>query len=399
MNRRGRPVAAVAAAAAVLILGACGTAGSSAAPAQAGSTASAGANHSHGPVAEPVFALRTGERVLSLTMARPYRPKAPHGGTDDYRCFLIDPKLATSSFITGIGFVPGNEKAVHHAILFRVPSDRVAAAERIDREQAGDGWTCFGGTQVGDSREQTARIQDSGWLAAWAPGGKPTTMDDGVGVPVEAGSRVVLQVHYNLLAGDEPDQTGLRLRLTPASPGIVPLETLLFPAPVELPCTSAEQGALCDREKAVLDVMSRFGDEAGRTVADLQLLCGGDPARPRPGAVQQCDRRIETPMTVRAAAGHMHLLGRSVRITLNPGAPGERVLLDVPSYDFDNQGAVPLAKPVQVKPGETVRVTCTHDAKLRAMIPQLSKQQPRYVVWGEGTSDEMCLGILTVTRP
>ena len=24
---------------------------------------------------------------------------------------------------------------------------------------------------------------------------------------------------------------------------------------------------------------------------------------------------------------------------------------------------------------------------------------PRYVVWGEGTTDEMCLGLLLVTRP
>ena len=26
-------------------------------------------------------------------------------------------------------------------------------------------------------------------------------------------------------------------------------------------------------------------------------------------------------------------------------------------------------------------------------------QEERYVVWGEGTTDEMCLGMLQVTRP
>jgi hypothetical protein len=35
---------------------------------------------------------------------------------------------------------------------------------------------------------------------------------------------------------------------------------------------------------------------------------------------------------------------------------------------------------------------------LRRQLPELQHQPPRYVVWGEGTSDEMCLGILTVTR-
>jgi hypothetical protein len=225
------------------------------------------------------------------------------------------------------------------------------------------------------------------------------TYADGLGVPVDAGSRIVLQVHYNLLAGDQPDQTGVRLRLTPASAGLTPLETVLFGAPVELPCTAAEHGPLCKRAAAVADVTSRFGADAGRLVSGLQQYCGGDPKHPRAGSTQHCDRRVTEPMTVRAAAGHMHLLGRSIRVTLNPGTPRERVIVDVPNYDFDNQGLRTLARPVQIKAGDTVRVTCTHDATLRSMLPALQKLPPRYVVWGEGTSDEMCLGILSVTRP
>jgi hypothetical protein len=31
------------------------------------------------------------------------------------------------------------------------------------------------------------------------------------------------------------------------------------------------------------------------------------------------------------------------------------------------------------------------------MLPQLKKLPPRYVVYGDGTSDEMCLGLLTVS--
>ncbi len=30
------------------------------------------------------------------------------------------------------------------------------------------------------------------------------------------------------------------------------------------------------------------------------------------------------------------------------------------------------------------------------MLPALSESSPRYVTWGEGTSDEMCPAILTV---
>jgi len=49
--------------------------------------------------------------------------------------------------------------------------------------------------------------------------------------------------------------------------------------------------------------------------------------------------------------------------------------------------------------GDKLRVTCTHDASLRQKIPSLTKLQPRYVVWGEGSSDEMCLGIVSYTQP
>ena len=47
----------------------------------------------------------------------------------------------------------------------------------------------------------------------------------------------------------------------------------------------------------------------------------------------------------------MHLLGRSIRIELNPGTPGARTLLDVPTYNFDNQAVQTLATPVKVQRG------------------------------------------------
>jgi hypothetical protein len=90
----------------------------------------------------------------------------------------------------------------------------------------------------------------------------------------------------------------------------------------------------------------------------------------------------------------MHLLGREISITLNPGTQDEQTLLDIDNWDFDQQAAIPLAKPVQVEPGDVLRVRCRHDAGLRSMLPALQDSPPRYVVWGEGTADEMCLGIV-----
>lgn len=87
--------------------------------------------------------------------------------------------------------------------------------------------------------------------------------------------------------------------------------------------------------------MERFGTEAGTTAAGLQLLCDGDFDAPKSSQVRTCERRIQEPTTVRAAAGHMHLLGTSIKIEVNPGTDTARTLLDVPVWDFDNQKARP----------------------------------------------------------
>jgi len=121
-------------------------------------------------------------------------------------------------------------------------------------------------------------------------------------------------------------------------------------------------------------------------------MCDGGTVRP--GPTQSCDHPVRQSGTVYALAGHMHLLGRSIKVELDPGTPQARTLLDVPNYNFDNQAVQPLASPVAVRAGDMLRVTCTHDAGLRALLPALRGTPPRYVVWGDGTSDEMCLGLV-----
>jgi hypothetical protein len=167
-------------------------------------------------------------------------------------------------------------------------------------------------------------------------------------------------------------------------------------APTDLPCTADESGPLCDRAASIADVTKRFGSEVGE-FADEQVEECNKSGVPEPGDTQSCDHEVEEPVTVFAGFGHMHMLGRSLKVELNPGTPKAKVLLDVPQFDFDNQRMVKLPSPVEAGPGDTLRVTCTHDAGLREQLPQLSKLPPRYVVWGDGTGDEMCIGIMTVS--
>jgi hypothetical protein len=95
-----------------------------------------------------------------------------------------------------------------------------------------------------------------------------------------------------------------------------------------------------------------------------------------------------------AAAPHMHLLGRSLKLILNPGTAKEKTILNVTNYNFDDQSSTILKKPITVKAGDTIRVECTFDPTLRQKIMQLKNLEPRYVTWGEGSSDEMCLGVI-----
>ena len=338
--------------------------------------------------------------IVSVGLTDPYTPQSAGTATDDYRCFLLGTGLSEDRFITGVRFLPDNPAVVHHAILYRVRPSQLDAAERRDAEEPGQGWSCFGGPDLPAATEGAAvgGLDSAPWLAAWAPGGRESTYPEGTGVFVETGSSVILQVHYNLLAGQGPDSTAVKLRTVSADTGLIPLETLLLPAPVELPCLPDEDGPLCDRETAVEDTIKRFGGESLRTIWGLQFICGGDLVEPRAGATQSCTHDVEESMTVYAAAGHMHLLGRSIGIVANAGTSREEQLLDVQVWDFDRQGAIRLAKPLDLTPGDTLTVTCTHDANLRRQLPALADTDPRYITWGEGTTDEMCLGILTIAR-
>jgi hypothetical protein len=344
---------------------------------------------------------RAGETVVDMRMPAAYRPHAPKGATDDYRCFLLDPKLAGDSSVTSARIEPGASKVVHHVILFRVAAAHVAEAKRLDAATPGQGWTCFGGPglPIGDGAggAQDA-LNNAGWIAAWAPGWGGGRLPDGTGVSLSAGSQVVMQVHYNLLNGRTPDRSRAVLTVAPASAKLEPMQTMLLPGPVELACAKGERGRLCSRTEALAELSRKYGSRAGLIPAGLLYLCRGSAATPRPSAISTCDRRLQAPTTIHIAAGHMHLLGASIKLELNPGTPRARVLLDIPRWDFHWQNAYTLVRPVLAKAGDVVRVTCRHDVHRRLHGEHGIPKTPRYILWGEGTTDEMCLGLLQVTR-
>ncbi|GAA3927385.1 monooxygenase [Actinoplanes auranticolor] len=394
--------AATMALATAFAVAACGSdADNSAAPAAPPAAGSHGAHA--GASAGPPQPLRAGERFLDLKMAEAYTPAPPEGAVDEYRCQVLDPGLTKAQFLTGTQVMPENAAIAHHGIVYAVLPGKAALVREQDAKSPGPGWQCFGGTGVdGADVEGDDEGDDSGaaWVDTWAPGATETLLDQDAGFKLEPGSLIVFQMHYNLLATDgKPggsDRSAVRLRLTDGTPQTRELETWSLGAPTDLPCAADESGPLCDRAASIADVTKRFGPDVGG-FADEQVEECNKGGAPKPGDTQTCDQKVEEPVTVFAGFGHMHMLGRALKVELNPGTPKAKVLLDVPQFDFDNQRMQKLPSPVEVGPGDTLRTTCTHDAGLRKQLPQLSKLPPRYVVWGDGTGDEMCIGIMTVS--
>ncbi len=327
--------------------------------------------------------------TITLHQAEPYTPKAPAGATDDYHCTLMNPLVTQDSYIIASQFFPGSAED-HHAILFLVPPNLAAQAEADN--VGNQGWSCFGETPLPNS--SLAQISNTPWLSAWAPGHGSDALPKGTGVFLPAGSLVVMQVHYNLLVGDKPVSNSLVLHTVPASTPLLPLHLDLMPAPPDIPCPAGVTGPLCNRAASLANLGQRFGQSAVGFVNTIESFCGRNPADPPAGDTTSCDWPVDTNGYIVRVGAHMHLLGQTFKMVLNPGTPEAKTILNVPDYNFHYQRAYDLKTPVAVHPGEQIQVTCGYDPSLAQQLPILRKVPPHFVTWGDGSSDEMCLGLM-----
>ena len=82
----------------------------------------------------PLDRRRGPARRASSSRCRPRTcPTGANGATDDYRCFLLDPKLSSDAFVTSARIAPGATSLVHHVILYRIGAGAVAEATRSTR--------------------------------------------------------------------------------------------------------------------------------------------------------------------------------------------------------------------------------------------------------------------------
>jgi len=292
---------------------------------------------------------------VTLPMAEAYTPAQ---SPDDYRCFLIDwpAEYTETTYVTGFRAAPGNGAIVHHVIAFlATPAQRDAYAE-LDAAEDGPGYTCFGGTG-GPSRT---------WLGGWAPGSAGNEMPDGLGLEVSAGSQIVLQVHYNTASSEPaPDTTAIELKIEPS------VETIARVMPWTNPDWLADGGMPIPADEA--DVVHAWG-------YDPTALTGG-------------------PISVYTAGLHMHQLGTRGTLSVQRASGESECLLQIDAWDFHWQGAYGLAQPVRIEPGDELHIECHWDnSAANQPIVDGAPAVPQDAQWGEGTGDEMCLGIF-LTAP
>lgn len=310
-------------------------------------------------VVEPVGSALS-RRDVEIRMPEAYVPTV---SPDEYRCFVLDWDATAETYVTGFAVTPGDTRIVHHvaAFLFGPDSpmgeDIFTTLDDWDAADPGPGYSCFGGPAASGSDLQVPVQQ----LAQWVPGNAGTDFPAGTGLRVLPGSKIVLQLHYNLPAGNErADQTSIAFKLDAAvekraafAPWLNaawPMGTMAIP-----PGTST---------------IEANGDP--RALYDLLL---GDSVDASAG------------FDIHSALLHMHTLGSSASVSLVK--PTETVtMLDIPAYDFGWQITYAFAAPVRFDDGDKLDLKCVYD-----------NPGTETANWGEGTGDEMCVANLYISEP
>jgi polyisoprenoid-binding protein YceI len=356
-----------------------------------------------------------------LVLEMPIAYQAPEGITDDYRCFLLDPMLDSQRYITGYEVIPGSVSIVHHVLVFPVPAEAREAAEAKSNLDGRPGWECFGGAGLPGMETNTAIAP------GWVPGSGANQYPENTGILLQPGDLFVFQVHYNLEGGSIPDQSTLILELSEPDADLIALQGIGLAAPVELPCPEAYHATEpCQRAFAIRDAETR--DSSAGWLADaLLIMCDrtvDDYANQDAARIESvCDSTAPISGQAIQVNGHMHRLGTSNRIELNPDTPNAQILLDIPNWDFDWQQNYTFVEPIRIEAGDVLRITCTWDntrgiqladvgsestvgwqADFRSIFgvnrvlahDEILTQPYQYVTWGEGTRDEMCLSAVIV---
>lgn len=329
-----------------------------------------------GDAAKPAPALpsvspRLSRVDLRLPMPAAYTPRR-RDGADDYRCFVLPWSPKAQTFVTGVDVTPGQAREVHHMILYLAAPASGATLKRWDAADSGAGYGCYGGPSATGAAEGLATPQ---FLAGWVPGSAGGDFPAGTGIAVPRGAHLILQVHYNLDYADaKPDRSVVELSTAARVDRRAFYLPLVNPIWVFSPKTFVIP-------KGRARVVHDFGADVGAIMSFL-----GPELDLRGG------------FEIDGVLLHMHRLGRSGEIAVERAGGGRESLLSIPRWSFHWQREYDLAEPVDVSPGDRLTIRCVHDNSAgNQPLLRGGHAPPRRVIWGEDSSDEMCIGFLYIT--
>jgi hypothetical protein len=269
-------------------------------------------------------------------------PHTPSGkNPDDFHCFLTETAIPTDAGnkeLTGFHFVPGVKEMVHHVLIYRVNSNY---AKTLEQKYPQKNWACTSGALFNHDG-----LTQGGLLGVWVPGTDVVHFPTDTGMPMQAGDRVVLEIHYNLsnLTAPKPDQSRIRLEFAKA--------------PVKV--------------KLQLSLQADFG---------LNI-----PPQSKDKTAQNTFN-IPTGVRVWGMMPHMHKFGTKFRTDLVKGGKTS-CFIDIPRWDYNWQQTFFFKTPISLASGDKLNLTCTYD-----------NPTDKAIRWGEGTGDEMCLNFYFYSVP
>ncbi|MGH7186246.1 MAG: hypothetical protein ACREIB_08230, partial [Pseudomonadota bacterium] len=237
-----------------------------------------------------------GEPDLVVAPDVSYTP--PVGRGDVYRCFSIPTAARGDRFIRAVDVRPGNRKIVHHVVAY---ADPAGVSARLDEQEAGAGYTCFGGPG----------FDTSDILGTWVPGQRGFFTADGTGIRLANNAGVVVQVHYSPGAEAEPDRTSMGFYFATA------------------PVTKQVNFL------AVLNTTFTIPAGAKRHEVTREMTLPNNAA-----------------MHLASVTPHMHLLGREIKLDITRPGEAAQCLINIPDWNFNWQGDYLFKDPVAA-PGDT----------------------------------------------
>jgi hypothetical protein len=308
--------------------------------------------------APPLPPVEGGLSRADLRLALPVYTPHRHGGHDDYRCFVLAwPERAR--YVTGFDVSPGERREVHHMIVYVASPADAATVDGWDARDPTPGYGCYGGPSASGERTIPARL-----LAGWAPGSSGSDLPSGTGSFVQPGSRLIVQIHYNLQSiAPRPDRSVVLLKLDDsvekrgAYAPVVNLGWLISPQTFRVPPGRRVVHTFTGDPRPTLELLG----------SELDLRDG---------------------FVIHSVLLHMHRLGQRGRLTLVRASGRREVLLSISHWSFNWQRDYRLAEPVRFNNGDRLSIRCEHRNGTR-----------RTVTWGEDSSDEMCIGFVYVSEP